>query len=506
MYSSDEYIEYQQSISARADRRLACVHPNTEAAMSKPFPADHPFLHGYFAPLHLEGDATHLPVSGTLPHELDGTLYRIGPNPRFAPRGRYEWFAGDGMVHEFRLSGGRAAYRNRYVRTPKWQLEDEAGESLSAGTLAPSPLDDPRLAQLRSTLANTNIVRHGGKLLALEEVHAPYALDAKSLSSLGYETYGGDLAGPMTAHPKVDPVSGEMIGFVYQSAGFGSRDVRVHVVGADGALRRSERLTAPFASMMHDFAITASRIVLPVLPLTASMERALEGLPAYAWEPELGNHVGIMSRAGGAASLRWFKGEASYVFHVLNAYDSADGKVVADVVRYDVPPGYPRADGSPARGRQHGARLVRWTFDLTGAGDAYTEEPLGDLQVEFPRVDDRYASRQHRHGWFVSGSANTNVGEPSERAAIAHVDTQTGHAQLWAPRSGDFAGEPVFVPRSADAKEGDGWILSVVYRGETHRSDLVVLDALGVDRGPVATVHLSHHVPAGFHGNWYPAG
>jgi carotenoid cleavage dioxygenase-like enzyme len=251
--------------------------------------------------------------------------------------------------------------------------------------------------------------------------------------------------------------------------------------------------------------VTASRIVLPVMPLTGSMERARRGKPAYAWEPELGNHVGIMSRADGVASLRWFQGEASYVFHVLNAYDRDDGQVVVDVVRYDVPPGYPMADGSPARGGRHGARLVRWTFDLTGDDERYTEEALGDLQVEIPRVDDRFATRPHRHGWFVSGSANTNVGDTSDRASIAHVDTQTGATALWRPASGDFAGEPVFVPRSADAAEGDGWILTVVYRGATHRSDLVVLDALQVDEGPVATVHLSHHVPAGFHGNWYAA-
>ncbi|MES2958998.1 MAG: carotenoid oxygenase family protein [Pseudomonadota bacterium] len=473
--------------------------------MSKAFPADHPFLNGYFAPLHIEGDATHLPVSGALPAELNGTLYRIGPNPQFAPRGRYEWFAGDGMVHEFKLSTGHASYRNRYVRTPKWQLEHQAGEGLAAGTVAPSPLDDPRIAQLRSTVANTNIVLHGGKLLALEEVHAPYEMNPKDLSSLGYETYDGDLVGPMTAHPKVDPVNGEMIAFAYQTKGLGTRDTQVHVVSADGALLRSEHVMAPFASMMHDFAVTADHIVLPVFPLTASMERARGGMPVYAWEPELGNRIGIMSRTGGVGSLRWFKGDASYVFHVLNAYDTTDGKVVTDVVRYDVPPGYSMADGSPARSRLHGARLVRWTFDLSRDDDTHHEASLSDLQVEFPRVDDRYATRQHRHGWFVSGSANMNVGEASDRASIAHVDTLTGTTTLWRPEQGDFAGEPVFVPRSAEAMEGEGWILTVVYRGGTHRSDLVVLDALNIESGPVATVHLSHHVPAGFHGNWYPA-
>ena len=473
--------------------------------MTQPFPSDNPFLNGYYGPLHIEGDADHLPITGQLPLELNGTLRRIGPNPQFAPRGRYEWFAGDGMVHEFQLSQGRAAYRNRYVRTPKWELEHAAGEALSAGTVAPSTLDDPRFTQLRSTVANTNIVHHAGRLLALEEAHAPFELEAESLAPKGYQTCGGQLIGPMTAHPKVDPETGELISFAYQTAGLGSRDIRLHVIGTAGELRRSEHFMAPFASVVHDFAPTAGHIVFPVFPLTASMDRARKGLPAHAWEPELASRIGIMPRNGRAADMRWFRGEASYVFHALNAYDTPDGKIVADMVKYDVPPGYLTADGSPARGRQHGARLVRWTFDLNGTGDGYTEVALSDAQLEFPRIDERFALRPHRHGWFVSGSANANLGKASDRASIAHVDTATGMTTLWQPGVGDYASEAVFVPRAAHAKEGEGWLLTVVYRGTEHRSDLVVLDALNVARGPVAVVHLSHRVPAGLHGNWHPA-
>jgi CheY-like chemotaxis protein len=117
---------------------------------------------------------------------------------------------------------------------------------------------------------------------------------------------------------------------------------------------------------------------------------------------------------------------------------------------------------------------------------------LSDIQVEFPRIDERYALQPHRHGWFVSGSANTNVGDASDRASIAHVDTHIGATALWRPEAGDFAGEPVFVPRDADAKEGEGWVLSVVYRGASHRSDLIVLDALDITRGPVAAYVAVH--------------
>jgi carotenoid cleavage dioxygenase len=473
--------------------------------MSKPFPKDHPFLTGYYAPLHLEADAVNLPISGTLPPTLRGSLYRIGPNPQFAPRGHYDWFAGDGMLHEFQLGGGRASYRNRYVRTPKWELEHAEGESLSAGSLAPSPLNDPRLVALHSTVANTHVVWHGGRLLALEEVHAPFELDPGSLGPKGYHTHGGDLVGPFTAHPKIDPVNGELLAFGYQTAGLGSRDVRLHIIGPDGNLRRSEHFMAPYASVIHDFCPTQNFIVLPIFPLTGSLDRARRGLPAYAWEPELGNRIGVMPRQGPATQMRWFRGEACYVFHPLNAYDTPDGKLVLDMVKYDVAPGYALADGRPALGRQHGARLVRWTIDLTSDDDRYVEQALSDVQVEYPRIDERFALQAHRHGWFVSGSANANLGEASDRASIAHVDTASGSTTLWQPPAGDFCGEAVFVPRHADAAEGEGWLLSVVYRGAEHRSDLAVFEALNLERGPVALIHLSHRVPAGIHGSWRDA-
>ncbi|MFT4104015.1 MAG: carotenoid oxygenase family protein [Burkholderiaceae bacterium] len=131
--------------------------------MAKAFPTDDSFLRGYYAPLHMECDAPNLPISGDRPRELRGSLYRSGPNPQFAPRGRYHWFSGDGMIHAFHVADGRVAYRNRRVRTPKWQLEHDEGEGLS-GSLMSRHLSDPRILELNSTVANTNVVWHGGRL------------------------------------------------------------------------------------------------------------------------------------------------------------------------------------------------------------------------------------------------------------------------------------------------------------------------------------------------------
>ena len=180
--------------------------------MAKAFPTDNPFLKGYYAPVNTEAEAGHLQITGEMPKELLGTLYRNGPNPQFAPRGPYHWFGGDGMIHAFHIENGNVSYKNRWVRTPKWEIENKEGEGLS-GTFGNPRYTDPRVMALNSTVANTNIVWHAGRLLALEEAHAPFALDPATLAPKGYETYGDKLVGPFTAHPKFDPETGEMIFF-----------------------------------------------------------------------------------------------------------------------------------------------------------------------------------------------------------------------------------------------------------------------------------------------------
>ncbi len=153
--------------------------------MALPFPIDEPFLTGYYAPIHMECDAPNLPITGEVPKALRGTLYRNGPNPQFAPRGPYHWFSGDGMLHAFHFDEGRVSYRNRWVRTPKWVMENANGEGMS-GSLTHRHLTDPALLELNSTLANTNVIWHGNRLLALEEAHAPFEVDPFSLEPRGF--------------------------------------------------------------------------------------------------------------------------------------------------------------------------------------------------------------------------------------------------------------------------------------------------------------------------------
>ncbi|MDO8379260.1 carotenoid oxygenase family protein [Phenylobacterium sp.] len=451
-----------------------------------------PYLSGNFAPVRSEDDFD-LAVTGEIPAGLRGTLYRTGPNPQFEPRDpNYHWFTGDGMLHAFRVEDGKVSYRNRYVRTPKWELEHEHGRSLFGGF---NPmLSDPLAAGKDGGVANTNILWHAGHLLALEEGHMPFEVAPGTMAPKGYvEQYKGRV----TAHPKIDPKTGEMVWFGY---GVGdmplSAGMSYGVTDAKGVVTRRSDFQAPYSAMIHDFLVTENYVLFPVLPLTGSLERAMKGLPPYAWEPEKGGYVGVMRRDADVSTIRWFNVAACYVFHPMNAHE-VDGKIVAEVARYDAAPLFPMADGSP--GLRTAARLYRWTFDLSGASDAIKEEAIDDLDCEFPRFDERLAGSAYRHGFYAGDTTNS---KSVKLNAIAHIDLATGKRQVHAFTGGDLTSEPVFTPRSADAAEGDGWLTAVVYRAAEDRSDFVVFDALDVAKGPIGMAHMPRRVPFGFHGNW----
>lgn len=444
-------------------------------------------------PVSDELDCATLQITGELPGELNGTLYRNGPNPQFDSPGAH-WFAGDGMVHAFAFDDGRVDYRNRWVRTAKWSAERDAGRALFSGfggNAAPG--------EGKGGTANTNIVSHAGRLLALEEGHAPIAIDPASLGTDSDGVFGPHLSGPFTAHPKTDPVTGELLFFGYNASGPFSATLSFGIVSPAGALTFYRQFAAPYASMVHDFIVTEGHVVFPVLPLTGSLDRARSGRPPYAWEPERGAYLGILPRANPEAGIRWIEMDPCYVFHFMNAWEE-QGSLHADLIQYDEPPLFPRADGTASDpGRQSG-RLCRWSIDL--AAGTVRRHMLGDEEGEFPRIDDRRAGLKHRHGWLACASARSRDGALDE---LVHVDFASGIRSRHFLGTGAAASEPVFVPRSGDSVEGDGFILSVVWDGRERRSSLQVFDALNLDAGPIASVAAPRRIPAGFHGNWVAA-
>lgn len=454
----------------------------------------HPHLSGNLAPIRSEDDFDCV-VEGRIPDALAGAYYRNGPNPQFEPRGPYHAFIGDGMIHAFFLDPARntARYRNRWVRTPRWEAEHTAQRSLFGGMGMPS---DPSVASIDPGGANTNIVHHAGKLMALQEQSEPFEMDPVGLERGGFM----DTGGKFTAHPKMDPETGEMVWFAY-SAGPQplTNQIDYGVTDASGKVTRRDRFAAPYASMIHDFMVTRNYVLFPVLPLSMDMQRAMQGKPPIAWEPGKGAFVGVMKRNASVDSIRWFEIDPNYVFHPMNAWEDGS-KIHCELMEYPVAPLFPQADGSPPQHSE--AVLTRWTIDLDDNTNAIKRTQLDDLYAEFPRLDERFAGLPYRHGWYAANVGHRN---PLIFNSIAHIDHKTGARKTLTFKPGDSAGEPIFIPRSAGAPEGDGYVIVLVHRAATNTSEFLVLNAQDIAGKPEATLKLPRRVPAGFHGNWVAA-
>ena len=455
-----------------------------------------PFLQGNFAPWRLEGEAHDLEVLGEIPRDLNGTYYRNGPNPAYEPNGRYHWFDGDGMIHAITLREGRASYRNRYVESRGLIDERAAGRALHRGLLE---LEVTEVPTFKNT-GNTNIVWHAGKLLALMEAALPTELAAGTLATLTEYDFGGRLPGPMTAHPKIDPETGEMLFFGYSPM---PPYLQYHVADRRGVLVRSEVIDVAWPSMMHDFAITRDHVIFLLCPLVFSFENVADRGGVFSWEPERGTRLGIMPRSGGNEAVRWFDTDPCYVFHPMNAYTDGE-EIVLDVARYGrLDFMTPQAARDPSYGGENEAHLHRWRIDL-GAGRVRSE-PLDDVGAEFPRVDERRVGRKHRFGYVAARASAQVNGSLPHFSDVRRYDLERGTTTVRRFGAANGVGEPIFVPRHANAGEDDGYVLVLVYDHERNASDFLLLDAADIAGEPVARVRLPHRVPYGFHGNWAPA-
>lgn len=463
--------------------------------------ATNPALEGAFAPWPNEGEIHDLVISGGIPADLRGTFYRNGPNPQYIADDRYHVFDGDGMVHGFRFSDRGVGYRNRWVRTEKFGLERAAGRSLFGGMR--NRWRDPSVADRSGNVANTHVIRHGGRLLALYEAGFPMELDPGTLETRGPWDFHGRLDRAMTAHPKVDPLTGDLLFFSYV---FGaSRELVYYRADRAGTLIESRKIPVPYPSLMHDFAITENFLLFPVFPLTLNMEKAARGGNPIAWEPGLGTRIGVIPRRGDG-EIRWLRTDACFAFHFMNAYEpqGAPGRtgtdggprrivldaVVGDSIPDDATPFQDKEDDFPTR-------LIRWNMDLeTGVVE---KGILDDSLCEMPRMDERFCGHEYRHGYFA---ARMDRARPTGRwDALVHLDLKERRRNVFTVPGKDMLNEPVFVPKEGGG-EGEGYLLALAYRDATDRSDLLILDAMRIDQGPIAVAHVPHRVPMGFHGSW----
>ena len=449
-----------------------------------------PYLDRNFAPIREEITTDKLPVIGELPLDLSGMFVRNGPNPQWTPIGQYHWFDGDGMLHGVQISNGVATYRNRYVQTAGWKKEREAGEALWSGLLEPPRMDNPHGP--RKNTANTALVWHAGQMLALNESGKPHAIKLPELETIGEYTYNGKLISAFTAHPKVDPVTGEMIFFGYSV--FTPPYLQYSVVSAQGELLRTVPIDLSIGVMMHDFAITENYTIFMDLPLTFSAERSQRGEPVMMFERDRPSRFGILPRHGDNSNIRWFESPPCYVFHTLNAYEDGD-EVVLIACRMSSTTVLISDDSQPDP-EGNIPRLYRWRFNLSTG--TVREEMLDDVASEFPRVNENLLGRQTRYG-YSNKMANSSL--PLFEGIIKY-DLNSGNSQTHEFGQGRYGGEAVFAPRPGAIAEDDGWLVTFVHDENSNTSELVVVNAQDVTAEPVARVIIPQRVPYGFHGTW----
>ncbi|KAI6265587.1 hypothetical protein MCOR27_011352 [Pyricularia oryzae] len=485
-------------------------------AYSQKFP-DLPQFSGFMKPCRFQGEASNLEVQGSIPPEIDGTFYRVMPDPQFVPVIENDpWFNGDGNISAFRIKDGRCDFKQRYVQTEKFVRERDAKRALLGKYR--NKYTDAVEFKVRST-ANTNIIYFNGRLLACKEDSPPYCLDPETLETMWLETFDGQLPSlTFTAHPKVDAHTGELICFGYEARGDGTPDVCYFTFHKKGAILETVWLVAPVVAMIHDFAVTENWVLFPIIPQTCDLERMKNGGEHWQWNPDIPFYLGVLPRRGAKGSdIKWFKAPNSFPGHTVNAYEDESGNIVFDLPLTDknVFFWWPDAQGNSPDPKEIAARLVRFTFDPRSAErDLPEPEVLCRLDCEFPRVDDRVSMARHARAFFDM----TDPALPTDMAAImrlgggghpmynciGHLDYATGRLDRYFPGSTHLVQEPVVVPRSRDAPEGDGWVVVLVNNYANMSSELHIVDTRDFSQAQ-AIVYLPVRLRAGLHGNWVDA-
>ena len=434
-----------------------------ESNASQPF-----WMKGNFSPVAEEITTHALTVTGEIPRELNGRYFRNGANPRVSVSS--DWFLGEGMIHGVEIENGKANwYRNRYVKTPLLKEEVMTREAMRIPG---------------NSLANTHVIGHAGKYLALQEMHAPYEL-TKDLETVGTYDFDGKLERNMTAHPKICPKTGEMLFFGY---GVMPPFLTYHRVSKTGELVQSEIIDVKAATMVHDFTITENYAIFLDLPMLWDMKKFLEpGIPVN-YDEAYGARIGVMPRNGTSDDVKWFEIEPCYIYHTMNAYE-VDDEIVFTA---------PRLFGYTSVGMANPPipKLHQWVIN-TKTGTV-SETQLDDLGVDFPQVPPTHVGQPVRYGYAAEFDS---TGSPVI-LGYHQYDLKSGERKSHRLQNGRTGSEASFIVKENAKSEDDGYLMSYVYDPDDNKSELVVWDAQNIEDEPLCRIHLPARVPAGFHGSW----
>ncbi|MBE7197774.1 MAG: carotenoid oxygenase family protein, partial [Parafilimonas terrae] len=381
------------------------------------------------------------------------------------------------------IEGGKARwYRNRWM-----------GSRIAAAALGRPPAPGPRRGG--NDTVNTNVVAIGGRIFAVVEAGSFPVELSPTLEEQRYNPFGGTLAGSYTGHPHRDPLTDETHAIAYDGRIWDS--IRHVVLDPEGQVVRDVPVAVEHGPCIHDCALTARFVIVLDLPVTFSFPALLAGYRfPFRWNAKHRARVGLLPRQGDGADILWCDVDPCFVFHVANAYDDPDGRVILDVVVYE------SVFTAPGGGLDMPGRLERWTIDPSAV--RIERRVIDPTAQEFPRIDERRFGHRHRFVYTVSVPADGNTQLAGATQIFKH-DLETGERLIHEFGPDRIPGEFVFVPAHAGSSEDEGWLVGFVIDTACDTTDFVVLDAAAFEAPPVATVRLGHRIPPGFHGNWFPA-
>jgi carotenoid cleavage dioxygenase-like enzyme len=472
---------------------------------------------GSNTPRRTEISIRNLEVEGTVPPEVEGAFFRAVPDGAHAPMFEDDIALNhDGMIARFNFENGAVDFDIKYVETERYLAEKKARRALFGRYRNPFT-DDPSVAGVDRTVANTTPVWHGGRLFMTKEDGRGYEINPHTLATQGkWDYYGALRSETFTAHPRIDPVTGEMFFFGYEAGGLCSLDVAYGIADRDGNLTREQWFEQPYCSTIHDFVITEKYAIFPIFPTLADLERLKAGGAHWAHHQDKPSYLGIMPRYGDVSEIRWIEGPVGVsVFHEVNAYDDGD-LVHIDLCLTDTNafPFMREAGGIERDQRSLQGALTRWTIDMGQANPQIQERPLGP-PGDLPRLADKDQGRSYNHAWYLS--MNPQGGPPMPGGpvgvnfnALLRVEVGNGRIDLMGVPPGAAISEPAHVPSSEPGH--DGWLLSVVdmpnhpdpsqQRPGDYSSELWVIEAGDVGKGPVARIKTGLALRSQVHGTW----
>ncbi|KAM6529311.1 hypothetical protein FALCPG4_007452 [Fusarium falciforme] len=452
----------------------------------------------------------------TFDPELDGTWYRLLLDPQFPPHKDNPFIDGDANICAVRFHNGQVDMKIKYLETERYLLERKANKRLF--NIYRNPYSHhPCVRNANDSNGNTNIISWAGHILALAERGLPWAVDPDTLETRGYDPFKGQCkAKTFTAHPKVDPYRNELVVWGYEAKGLGTQDICVYSVDSVGNIEDEIWIEDPMGGMAHDGWVTENWIVISSMPFRVTSEEEMKtGGQHWEFVPDRPSAFLVTPRKRTArlppgwkfGEVRRYTYDNAVIFHTGAAWEEDEQgrlRLESHFVTFNWfvffnPPG--QVPPSKARGD-----WVRWTVELAQPTDTRLQDPqvLCPWMTDFPRTDERFLTRKQRIVFLVACDAGREVTTQGLAFnTIVRLDTETGDMAVFDPGEGSGVAEPVFVERSPDAAEGDGWILSWVKRPSAPNGDLVVIDTRDFSK-PVAVVRMPFETRAQVHGNWVP--